>query len=82
VRQYNQGKTPRNIEIISRRVQLDPDMARSLCWVPIRNDGAINTQSLLEFQKWGVEQGHQIRIVSDREYGDLEFARKATSAAP
>ena len=82
VRQYNQGKTPRNIEIISRRVQLNPDMARSLCWVPIRNDGAINTQSLLEFQKWGVEQGHQIRIVSDREYGDLEFARKATSAAP
>jgi len=79
VRQYNQGKTPRNLEIVSRRVQLNPDTARALCWAPIKNDGALDAKSLLDFQKWGVDQGLQIRIVSDREYGDLDLARKAAA---
>jgi NitT/TauT family transport system substrate-binding protein len=80
VRQYNQGKTPRNLEIVSRRARLNADTARALCWPPIRNDGAIDTSSLLDFQKWGVEQGHQIRTVSDSEYNDPELARKAAAA--
>jgi NitT/TauT family transport system substrate-binding protein len=80
VRQYNEGKTPRNLAIVSRRVQLNADTARALCWAPIRNDGAIDTVSLLEFQKWGVEQGHQVRTVSEREYSDPELARNAAAA--
>jgi NitT/TauT family transport system substrate-binding protein len=79
VRQYNQGKTPRNLDIISRRVQLNPDLARSLCWAPIRNDGSLDTSSLLEFQKWGVAQGYQIRTLSDSEMSDPTFARKAAT---
>jgi NitT/TauT family transport system substrate-binding protein len=78
VRQYNQGKTSRNLDIISRRVRLNADTARSLCWAPIRNDGALDTPSLQEFQKWGVQQGYQIRTLSDSEFIDSEFARKAT----
>jgi NitT/TauT family transport system substrate-binding protein len=77
VRQYNKGKTPRNLEIVSRRVHLNPDTARALCWAPIRNDGLLDTPSLLDFQKWGVAQGHQLKVLSDTEYSDIEFARKA-----
>lgn len=80
VRQYNQGKTPRNVDIISRRVKLNADTARSLCWTPIRNDGSLDTPSLLDFQKWGVQQGYQIRTLSDSEVIDSEFARKAAEA--
>jgi len=79
VRQYNQGKTPRNVDIISRRVKLNADTARSLCWTPIRNDGSLDTASIQEFQKWGVEQRHQIRVLSESEYDDLEFAKQATA---
>jgi NitT/TauT family transport system substrate-binding protein len=79
VRQYNQGKTPRNLEIVSRRVQLNPDTVASLCWASISNDGSLDTKSLLDFQKWGVEQKLQIRIVNDREYGDPELARNAAA---
>lgn len=79
VRQYNQGKTARNLDIISRRLQVYADTARSFCWAPIRNDGSLDTLSLLEFQKWGVEQGYQIRTVSGAETSDPTFARKATA---
>jgi NitT/TauT family transport system substrate-binding protein len=79
VRQYNEGKTPRNLEIVSRRVQLHPDTARALCWAPIRNDGSIDTLSLLDFQRWGVAGGHQLRILSGREYDDSELARNAAA---
>jgi NitT/TauT family transport system substrate-binding protein len=79
VRQYNQGKTARNVDIVSRRVKLSADTARSLCWTPIRNDGSLDTPSLLGFQKWGVRQGYQIRTLSDSEFSDSEFARKATA---
>lgn len=78
VRQYNQGKTPRNLDIVSRRVKLNADTVRSLCWAPIQNDGSLDTPSLLDFQKWGVQQGYQIRTLSDSEFIDSEFARKAT----
>ncbi len=79
VRQYNQGKTPRNLDIISRRVQLNADTLRSLCWAPIRNDGSLDTASLLEFQKWGVEQGYQLRTLTESEVTVSDFARKAAA---
>ena len=80
VRQLNQGKTARNLDIIARRIQVSADTARSLCLAPVRDDAALDRPSLLEFQKWGVEQGHQIRIISDAELSDLEFVRKAAAA--
>jgi hypothetical protein len=61
-------------------VKLNANTARSLCWAPIRNDGSLNTPSLLDFQKWGVQQGYQIKALSDSEFSDSEFARKAAAA--
>lgn len=80
VRQYNQGKTQRNLDIIARRGVVSADTARTLCFAPIRNNGSLDLGSLLEFQKWGVEQGHQIRMLSETEVSDLEFVRKAAAA--
>jgi NitT/TauT family transport system substrate-binding protein len=80
VRQLNKGKTARNLDIIARHIQVSVDTARSLCLAPVRDDGALDSLSVLEFQKWAVEQGHQIRIVSGAESSDLEFVRKAAAA--
>jgi NitT/TauT family transport system substrate-binding protein len=79
VRQYNQGKTERNLEIIGRRGLVSADTARTLCFAPIRSNGSIDIPSLLDFQKWGVEQGHQIRTLSEAELSDQEFVRKASA---
>ena len=80
VRQLNQGKTARNLDIIARRMKVSPDIARSLCLATVRDDGGLDSPSLMEFQKWAVKQGHQIRIVSDAELSDLEFVRNAATA--
>ncbi len=80
VRQYNQGKTPRNLEIIARSGIVNADTARTLCFAPIRKDGSLEFSSMMEFQKWGVEQGHQIRLLSESELSDVEFVRKAAFA--
>ena len=80
VRQYNQGKTQRNLDIIARRGVVSADTARTLCFAPIRNSGSLDLASVLEFQKWGVDQGHQIRLLSETEVSDLEFVRKAAAA--
>jgi len=57
VRQYNRGKTPRNVEIISKETGLDAGLVREACWQPIRGDGKINVESVLDFERWAVGRG-------------------------
>ena len=57
VRQYNQGKTARNLEIMSKHTRLDKDLLSAACWPQIRNDGQINPQSKLDFQDWALATG-------------------------
>jgi len=59
VRQYNQGKTERNLEIMSKHTRLDKSILQEACWPQISNDGRINTQSVLDFQDWAVAKGLQ-----------------------
>jgi ABC-type nitrate/sulfonate/bicarbonate transport system substrate-binding protein len=57
VRQYNRGKTARNVEIMSKETGLAPEVVRGACWIGIRGDGSINVKSLLDFQRWAVRRG-------------------------
>lgn len=57
VRQYNEGKTDRNVEILANALNLDPELLRRMCWPTLRNDGAVNVESELDFQQWAVDTG-------------------------
>lgn len=57
VRQYSQGKTERNIDIIAKHIDLDRDFVKRMCWPPIRQTGQVNTDSVLDFQAWAKERG-------------------------
>lgn len=57
VRQYNEGKTERNLEIIAQYTALPIDLLESICWGAMHNDGMINIESILTFQEWGVTTG-------------------------
>jgi NitT/TauT family transport system substrate-binding protein len=57
VRQYNEGKTDRNVEILAKYTQLDAELLKRACWPPMRSDGSINLATVMEFQTWAVEQG-------------------------
>jgi ABC-type nitrate/sulfonate/bicarbonate transport system substrate-binding protein len=52
VRQYNLGKTERNIEILSNYTNLDRDMLQKSCWVPIAQDGDLPRQPVRDYMDW------------------------------
>jgi NitT/TauT family transport system substrate-binding protein len=67
VRQYRQGKTARNLEILRKATGLDLELLRETNWACMRDDGRPNIESLMDFQRWAkkrkfldaeVESGH------------------------
>ena len=56
IRQYNQGKTDRNVEIISKYTSQTPDLVRQACWQPMRDDGSVNLASLFDIQDYFLRQ--------------------------
>jgi NitT/TauT family transport system substrate-binding protein len=78
VRQYNEGKTARNLEIVSKHTELDRDLLEEACWPAIHGDGTITAQSVLDFQEWGLERGLLDGTVTEEQFWDPSFAEHAT----
>jgi len=57
VRTYNEGKTPRNLEIIARYTGLEPEILAQTGWPHINPDGRMATEGIPEFQQWLLRQG-------------------------
>lgn len=52
VRQYNLGKTERNIEILSNYTHLDRDLLQRSCWVPVARNGDLPRQPVRDYIDW------------------------------
>ncbi|HET9333420.1 MAG TPA: ABC transporter substrate-binding protein [Gemmatimonadota bacterium] len=72
-RQFNEGPTPRNIEILSRDTGIDVETLKRACWATMRNDGGIQTEQVLAFQRWALAKGHIERVVDIDELWDPWF---------
>jgi NitT/TauT family transport system substrate-binding protein len=77
VRQYNEGKTPRNIEILAKHTGLDEELLTDCCWPAIRADGRINCESVLDFQRWAIERGLLDDLVTKEQFWDPHFVEHA-----
>jgi NitT/TauT family transport system substrate-binding protein len=77
VRQYNQGKTKRNLEILAEHTGLDQALLEEACWMAIRNDGTINVESVLDFQDWALEKGYIDNPVTEDQFWDPSFVEYA-----
>jgi len=77
VRQYNQGKTDRNLEIISKYTRLDKPLLEKACWPQFRNDGRMNIQSIRDFQDWAVARGYLDRALPEDAWMDSSFIEHA-----
>jgi NitT/TauT family transport system substrate-binding protein len=85
LRQYNQGKTARNLEIIANFTKLDKDLLKKACWAQAPKDGRIKFQSLEEFQNWAVTKGYLDRPLTKEllwEPGFVEDAHKILNKTP
>jgi len=81
-RQYNEGKTPRNVEIISKYTEMKPEEVQASCWMAIRPDGQVNTAdpSLKDFQEWAVANGYLSTTVPVEQLFDLSLLKAAGEA--
>jgi NitT/TauT family transport system substrate-binding protein len=78
VQQYNQGSTDRNIEILVKHMQLEPDVLKNICWPTIRANGSMNEESILDFQNWAVQKGLAEESLPIEELIDTRFVDFAT----
>jgi NitT/TauT family transport system substrate-binding protein len=79
VRQYNEGKTKRNSEIIQNYTNLERDIVERSCWPHFYSDGHVNVESLLEIQEWGYNNGYVDELVTMDQLIDesfIEYANK------
>jgi NitT/TauT family transport system substrate-binding protein len=80
VRQFNEGKTARNIEIVSKFTQLDQELLQEMCWPALRDDGDLNVQSVLDFQDWAIAAGYIESPVTEEDFWDDRFVKAANQA--
>jgi NitT/TauT family transport system substrate-binding protein len=77
VRQYNLGKTDRNVTIMAKYTKLDPALLKRACWPAVRSDGAVSLATILDFQAWGVKQGSVQKAVTAEALWDSRFVDAA-----
>jgi NitT/TauT family transport system substrate-binding protein len=77
VRQYNKGKTPRNLEILARYTGLGLETLKACTWPSIRNDGRLDPSGFVEFQRWGLSRKLADSVVVGRKLWDPSFVDEA-----
>jgi NitT/TauT family transport system substrate-binding protein len=80
VRQYSQGKTARNLDILTARTGQDRGLIERSCWPPFRSDGGVNLKSVLAFQRWGLDRGLLDRQLAASAFWEPRFIAAARTA--
>jgi NitT/TauT family transport system substrate-binding protein len=80
VRQYNQGKTDRNVEIVAKYTQMKPEEVKASCWMSMKADGMIDNSVMSGFQDWALARGFQVSLVPPEKLLDMSFAQYANEA--
>ena len=79
VRQYNQGKTARNVELMANFIKLDQGLVKDACWLPYPDNGQINAQSVLDLQNWAVKSGLMDAAVPENGFWEPRFVNHANA---
>ncbi len=75
-RQYQQGATERNVEILAKYTGMDKDLLTRICWTTIPSDGNLNIDNIMAFQKWALSQGQLDQVVTPDKFWDSRFVEK------
>ncbi|MDZ4765517.1 MAG: ABC transporter substrate-binding protein [Chloroflexota bacterium] len=80
VRQYNEGKTERNLDILEAALSLDRAVLERACFLSIRDDGVMNTDGLMDFQAWAFARGLTDAEIEVEDVYDPRFIEAANAA--
>jgi NitT/TauT family transport system substrate-binding protein len=84
VRKYMEGKTDRNLEIVSKHTKLPKDLLQRICWPDMRTDGEVNLQTVMAYQNWAVGMGLLEKAAPEDAIWDprfMDFANKKLPAS-
>lgn len=76
-RQYNEGKTKHNLEILAKHTGLGRRLLEEICWPAMRSNGQIHIDSLMDYQAWALKKGFLDKMVSPNQFWDPGFVEHA-----
>jgi NitT/TauT family transport system substrate-binding protein len=77
LRQYNEGNTDRNVEILTEYTGLEADLVQRSCWPPMHGDGMIITDTIDAYQEWALSKGYIEGMIPVDDYWDPSFVEQA-----
>ena len=82
VKQLQEGKTPRNLEILQKYYEMDMATLETLCLPSVPIDGEILVDGVLGFITWGVERDYIDRVLTSEEFWEPAFVEEAAASMP
>lgn len=73
VKQYNEGKTERNLEIIQNYTGLDRDLLKQSCWPQIAEDGVVPKQFNRDYMDWMYVNKKITQKLNDDQLYDMSY---------
>jgi NitT/TauT family transport system substrate-binding protein len=70
---YEEGKTPRNIEIVVKTTQLDQEVVKAMCWPTLSAGGKPDLESVISYEEWALAQGLLDRVLKAEAFYTPEF---------
>jgi len=77
VRQYNLGKTDRNIAILMNYTGMDRELLEQSCWVPVAGNGEIPREPVREYMDWMQKNNKISQTPDDDQLYDMSFVAYA-----
>jgi NitT/TauT family transport system substrate-binding protein len=73
VKQYNEGKTGRNLEIMANYTHMDRDLLNRTCWYTIAGDGNLPEKPVREYVDWMYTNKKIAQNLNDDQLFDARF---------
>lgn len=79
VRQYNEGKSPRNIAIMANYTRLSPQILNQSCWYPINDDARVSWTPIGSFMDWLSDRKIITQKADENQLFDMSYVTYANS---
>ena len=80
VRQLEEGKTQRNLDVLERVTEEGADALRRMCWPAYYPDGHVDFSSVADFQEWALERKLIDRSATAEEFWEPKLVTQANAA--
>lgn len=81
VQRFNEGKTERNVAILSRYTKLPPEIIRKACWIAIANNGRVDPKAVQPFLDWALEKRYLDGPVETSKWWNPSFIEAAAGSS-